>query len=183
MIRRRHLWEAANDIGFARQSDGRYLAYISEYDRSVRPTWHTDVVKEYGAAKAAKELCAPGLEGRKSHGTRGKFESRAFVMPERVEHCAICFTADGRAIGVYSDAIPWASLGRILAMPRSRRTASRDRPDAMIRLDRTSRATHCCSVTSNSTWLAYLLRDLHHTRRGHDVCIRDYRDILWWSSA
>ena len=33
------------------------------------------------------------------------------------EHCAICFTADGRAIGVYSDAIPWASLGRILAMP------------------------------------------------------------------
>ena len=109
MIRRRHLWEAATDIGFARQSDGRYLAYISEYDRSVRPTRQTDVVKEYGAAKAAKELCAPGLEGRKSHGTRGKFESRAFVMPERVEHCAICFTADGRAIGVYSDAIPWAA--------------------------------------------------------------------------
>ena len=42
-------------------------------------------------------------------------------MPERVEHCAICFTADGRAIGVYSDAIPWASLGRILAMPRASR--------------------------------------------------------------
>jgi hypothetical protein len=35
------------------------------------------------------------------------------------EHCAICFTADGRAIGVYSDSIPWASLGRILAMPRA----------------------------------------------------------------
>jgi hypothetical protein len=40
-------------------------------------------------------------------------------MPERVEHCAICFTADGRAIGVYSDSVPWASLGRILAMPRA----------------------------------------------------------------
>jgi hypothetical protein len=40
-------------------------------------------------------------------------------MLERVGHCAICFTADGRAIGVYSDAIPWASLGRILAMPRA----------------------------------------------------------------
>ena len=60
VIRRRHLWEAANDIGFARQSDGRYVAYISEYDRSVRPTWHTDVIKEYGAAKAAKELRAQG---------------------------------------------------------------------------------------------------------------------------
>jgi hypothetical protein len=60
VIRRRHLWKAANDIGFARQSDGRYVAYISEYDRSVRPMWHMDVVKEHGAAKAAKELCAQG---------------------------------------------------------------------------------------------------------------------------
>ena len=34
--------------------------YISEYDRNVRPTWHTEVVKEYGAAKAAKELRARG---------------------------------------------------------------------------------------------------------------------------
>jgi hypothetical protein len=37
------------------------------------------------------------------------------------EHCAICFTSDGRAIGVYSDAIPWAALGRILDMPRASR--------------------------------------------------------------
>jgi len=40
-------------------------------------------------------------------------------MRECVEHCAICFTPDGRAIGIYSDSIPWASLGRILAMPRA----------------------------------------------------------------
>ena len=40
-------------------------------------------------------------------------------MPERVEHCAIRFSADGSAIGVYSDSMPWASLGRILAMPRA----------------------------------------------------------------
>jgi hypothetical protein len=38
-----------------------------------------------------------------------------------LEHCAICFTADGRATGVYSDSIPWAALGRILAMPRASR--------------------------------------------------------------
>jgi len=36
-----------------------------------------------------------------------------------LEHCAICFTTDGRAIGVYSDAIPWASLGGIFAVPRA----------------------------------------------------------------
>jgi hypothetical protein len=40
-------------------------------------------------------------------------------MRKCVEHCAICFTAGGRAIGVYSDSIPWGSLGRILAMPRA----------------------------------------------------------------
>ena len=40
-------------------------------------------------------------------------------MRKRVEHCAICFTPDGRAIGVYLDSLPWASLGRILAMPRA----------------------------------------------------------------
>ena len=40
-------------------------------------------------------------------------------MRECVEYCAICFTPDGRAIGIYSDSIPWASLGRILAMPRA----------------------------------------------------------------
>ena len=42
-------------------------------------------------------------------------------MRERVELCALCFTPDGRAIGVYSDSIPWASFGRILAMPRASR--------------------------------------------------------------
>jgi hypothetical protein len=35
------------------------------------------------------------------------------------EHCAICFTSDGCAIGVYSESIPRAALGRILAMPRA----------------------------------------------------------------
>jgi len=60
VIRRQHLWAAANDIGFARQSDGTYLAYISEYDRRVQPTWHTRVLQEYGGAKAAKELRRQG---------------------------------------------------------------------------------------------------------------------------
>jgi hypothetical protein len=42
-------------------------------------------------------------------------------MRKCVERCAICFTTDGRAVGAYSDSIPWASLGRILAMPRASR--------------------------------------------------------------
>lgn len=60
VIRRQHLWSAANDIGFAQQSDGTYVAYISEYDRRVQPAWHTRVLQEYGAAKATKELRRQG---------------------------------------------------------------------------------------------------------------------------
>lgn len=60
VIRRKHLWSAANDIGFARQPDGSYLAYISEYDRQVQPHWPTRLLQEFGAAKAAKELRRKG---------------------------------------------------------------------------------------------------------------------------
>ncbi len=58
--RRQHLWAAANDIGFARQADGMYIAYISEYDRRVQPDWHLRLLQEYGVAKASKELRARG---------------------------------------------------------------------------------------------------------------------------
>jgi hypothetical protein len=30
VIRRQHLWEAANDIGFARQPDGRYVGRVRD---------------------------------------------------------------------------------------------------------------------------------------------------------
>jgi len=60
VIRRQHLWQAANDIGFARQADGRYVAYISEYDRGVQPSWHLRVVQEYGVAKASATLRKQG---------------------------------------------------------------------------------------------------------------------------
>lgn len=56
VIRQRHLWNAANDIGFARQADGTYLAYISEYDRQVEPEWHTRLLQAHGVHVAQREL-------------------------------------------------------------------------------------------------------------------------------
>lgn len=56
VIRQRHLWSAANDIGFARQADGTYLAYISEYDRQVEPEWHTRLLQAHGVHVAQREL-------------------------------------------------------------------------------------------------------------------------------
>jgi len=60
VIRREHLWSAANDIGFARQPDGKYVAYISEYDRHVQPKWHERVMQEYGVAKSTTALRKEG---------------------------------------------------------------------------------------------------------------------------
>jgi hypothetical protein len=60
VIRRQHLWRAANDIGFARQPDGTYLAYISEYDREVQPDWHTRLLQAHGVHVARRKLQALG---------------------------------------------------------------------------------------------------------------------------
>ncbi len=61
VIRRQHLWRAANDIGFARQPDGTYLAYISEYDREVQPDWHTRLLQAHGVHVARRKLQALGF--------------------------------------------------------------------------------------------------------------------------
>ena len=63
VIRRQHLWRAANDIGFARQADGTYTAYISEYDREVQPTWHTRLLQAHGIHVAQEQLRTLGCVG------------------------------------------------------------------------------------------------------------------------
>ena len=60
VIRRTHLWRAANDIGFARRPGGTYLAYISEYDRQVQPDWYTRLLQVHGLHVARRKLQALG---------------------------------------------------------------------------------------------------------------------------
>lgn len=48
VVRRQHVGEASNDIGFARQSDGTYRAIISEYDRSCGGYARTEIARECG---------------------------------------------------------------------------------------------------------------------------------------
>jgi hypothetical protein len=56
IIRRQHLWRAANDIGFARAADGTYTLYLSEYDRRVQPDWQTRLLNEVGIVSAVAQL-------------------------------------------------------------------------------------------------------------------------------
>ncbi len=61
IVRRRHLWRAANDIGFARQPDGTYVAYVSEYDADViaqqpHPNWQERLLQGHGVYVAQQQL-------------------------------------------------------------------------------------------------------------------------------
>src|SRR6516162_1225662 len=104
---------AENVIGFARQpTAGTSPTSASTTGVSARRgtrTWSKST-----ARPRPPKNSAPRAGRSRSRGPRARSASSGSDM---LEHCAICFTADGRAIGVYSDAMPWASLGRILAMP------------------------------------------------------------------
>lgn len=73
VVRRSHLWAATNDIGFTRQADGTYLAYISEYDRQVHPDWHTRLLQAHGVHVAQRQLRKLGCRNvqltRQANGT------------------------------------------------------------------------------------------------------------------
>ena len=58
IIRRAHVGPAANDMGFERQADGRYRAWISEYDQSrngYNEAWLGKLKQAYGVENARAE--------------------------------------------------------------------------------------------------------------------------------
>lgn len=58
IIRRQHVGLAANDIGFQRQSDGTYRAWISEFDQThnnYNSAWLGKLKQSYGVEKARAE--------------------------------------------------------------------------------------------------------------------------------
>lgn len=61
IIRRKHIGSASNDIGFIKQDNGKYKAYISQFDqRKYNDTWIGKLKQEYGVEKAKKEARAKG---------------------------------------------------------------------------------------------------------------------------
>ncbi|MBU4232842.1 MAG: DUF1257 domain-containing protein [Desulfobacterales bacterium] len=58
IIRRQHVGLAANDIGFQRQSDGTYRAWVSEFDQrqnGYSEAWMGKLKQAYGVEKARAE--------------------------------------------------------------------------------------------------------------------------------
>lgn len=63
IIRRQHVGQAANDIGFQRQSDGAYRAWISDFDRKengYNEAWLGRLKQAYGVEKAKVEAKKKG---------------------------------------------------------------------------------------------------------------------------
>jgi hypothetical protein len=62
IIRRKHVGQASNDIGFERQTDGTYRAWISDFDRTRQTggtryddKWLGRLKQNYGVEKARAE--------------------------------------------------------------------------------------------------------------------------------
>ena len=58
IIRRQHVGPAANDLGFERQPDGKYRAWISEFDQRQNgygDAWLGKLKQAYGVEKARAE--------------------------------------------------------------------------------------------------------------------------------
>ncbi len=63
IIRRQHVGQAANDIGFQRHSDGTYRVWISEFDRNhngYNDSWLGQLKQAYGVEKAKAEAKKKG---------------------------------------------------------------------------------------------------------------------------
>lgn len=62
IIRRKHVGGASNDVGFVRSDDGKYVAYISDYDKSgnFNQKKQNQVLQEYTALVTEKQLKKQG---------------------------------------------------------------------------------------------------------------------------
>ncbi len=65
IVRREHLGESSNDLGFARASDGSFVAIVSEYDRDqcgFDARWMERLTQRYAYHVARERLEAQGFD-------------------------------------------------------------------------------------------------------------------------
>jgi hypothetical protein len=63
VIRRSEIGDASNDIGFSKNSDGKFTAIVSDYDSHRHGTkWMTAVKASYTEKRAVKEMEKQGLK-------------------------------------------------------------------------------------------------------------------------
>jgi hypothetical protein len=72
IVRRQHISSASNDIGYKRAENGRYTAYVSDYDKGVFNKANQGLVKqEYGLKVAEKALHKEGWKTKREERAGG----------------------------------------------------------------------------------------------------------------
>jgi hypothetical protein len=73
IVRRRYVGGAANDLGFRKQTDGKYAPIISAYDSSKHNTkWLTGLKDRYHEAVVTKQAKKMGLKLKSRQVVNGK---------------------------------------------------------------------------------------------------------------
>ena len=61
IIRKKHVGQASNDLGFERQASGRFVAHVSDYDaRKYDKAWFGKLKQAYTVEKTAKGVMKQG---------------------------------------------------------------------------------------------------------------------------
>jgi Protein of unknown function (DUF1257) len=81
IIRRQHVGNASNDIGFVKGENGKYTAIISDFDKGKHnEKWLTGLKKAYVEKRIAKESKKRGLVLKSRKIVNGKLEIRYLKM-------------------------------------------------------------------------------------------------------
>jgi hypothetical protein len=81
IVRRQHVGGAANDLGFKRESDGKFSAIISQYDSGKHNTkWLAGLKTSYSDKRVKKELAKNGFKYLGKEMVNGKIQIKYMKM-------------------------------------------------------------------------------------------------------
>ena len=73
IIRRKHVGSASNDVGYRRTEDGKYVVYISDYDKgsNFNKAKQNKVTQDYTVGVTEKQMKAQGYVVKRAVGEKG----------------------------------------------------------------------------------------------------------------
>lgn len=76
VIRRKNIGSASNDVGYRRTEDGKYVAYISDFDKGANfnQAKQNKVAQEYAARVSEKQLKNQGYTVKRVPGKNGAMQ-------------------------------------------------------------------------------------------------------------